>query len=346
MDKSVRISVIVPVYNKEKYLPSCIDSLVKQTYKDKEIILSDDGSTDKSGLICDEYASEYDCIKVLHKENGGPSSAWKAGFEISTGEYIMFVDSDDRVDAKMLEEMAAHLSFIPRELVLSDYAITREDGSETYIFQALAPGEYDKDSIKEDIIPNLLGAENRIISYSRCMKLVERSLIADNKDYCDERVILGDDSTIMLPVLFDSERIFMMDHRVYYHYLYINDSIVHRYDENAYENNRLYYDAIKHIIEDKFKEDDERKKMMLKCLDREELLLLILMAKSEVRGNPEGCRENLRKLRVDEFASRIIDNVRIKLTDKANILVYRVLKNPSRFNIGLLKAAFAVYYRK
>ncbi len=323
-----------------------MDSLVAQTHTDKEIILADDGSTDGSGRICDDYASKHECIKVIHKENGGPSSAWKAGFEISSGEYIMFIDSDDYVDETMLDEMAAHLKMIPGEMVLSDYAITKDDGSETYVYQALAPGEYSEDSIINDIIPNALGRENRIISYSRCMKLIERSLIEDNKDYCDERVILGDDSTIMLPVIFDAKRIFMMDHRVYYHYRYINDSIVHRYDENAYKNNRLYYDAIKRIIEDKFKDDDHRRKMMLQDLDTEELLLLLLMVKNEVRGNPGRCRDNLIKLRKDDFVSDIIDRVKIKLNDKANKLLYMVLKDPNGFNIGLLKAAFAVYYRK
>lgn len=91
------ISVIVPVYNVDKYLKRCLDSIISQTYKNLEIILVDDGSTDTSGEICDEYAKLDGRIKAIHKENGGLSSARNAGLDIMTGEYVTFVDSDDYV---------------------------------------------------------------------------------------------------------------------------------------------------------------------------------------------------------------------------------------------------------
>lgn len=90
------ISVIVPIYNVEKYLQECLDSIINQTYKNLEIILVDDGSTDNSGIICNEYAKKDNRIKVIHKKNGGLSSARNAGMdECSVGGYITFVDSDD-----------------------------------------------------------------------------------------------------------------------------------------------------------------------------------------------------------------------------------------------------------
>ena len=92
------ISIIVPIYNVEKYLSRCVDSILNQTFTDFELILVDDGSTDNSGKICDEYA-EKDCrIKVIHKDNWGVSSARNVGLENSVGEYIMFCDSDDFVE--------------------------------------------------------------------------------------------------------------------------------------------------------------------------------------------------------------------------------------------------------
>lgn len=90
-----KISVIVPVYNVEDYLNECVDSLLKQDYSNLEIILVDDGSTDKCGIICDEYAIKDSRIKVKHKQNGGLSYARNAGIDIATGDYITFVDSDD-----------------------------------------------------------------------------------------------------------------------------------------------------------------------------------------------------------------------------------------------------------
>lgn len=99
------ISVIVPVYNVEKYLRRCLESLLNQTYKNLEIILINDGSEDKSGNICDEFSECYDNIKVIHKENGGLSSARNAGLEICKGKYVSFVDSDDWLELTFYEEL-------------------------------------------------------------------------------------------------------------------------------------------------------------------------------------------------------------------------------------------------
>lgn len=98
-----RISIIVPVYNAESYLKRCLDSIINQTYKNIEIILIDDGSTDKSGMICDEYKSHDDRIIVIHKANSGVSSARNSGLDIAGGEYIAFIDSDDYVPKNYLE---------------------------------------------------------------------------------------------------------------------------------------------------------------------------------------------------------------------------------------------------
>ena len=108
-------SIIIPVYKVEAYLPACIDSILAQTYKDWELILVDDGSPDKSGIICDEYAKRLSTygsmpaaslIRVFHKENGGPSSARNLGIEQARGEYITFIDSDDWVTPDYLENLS------------------------------------------------------------------------------------------------------------------------------------------------------------------------------------------------------------------------------------------------
>ncbi len=90
------ISVVVPIYNVAAYLKECVDMVLSQTYQDLEVILVDDGSTDRSGLICDEYARLDNRVKVIHKINGGLSDARNAGLNVATGEYIIFLDSDDK----------------------------------------------------------------------------------------------------------------------------------------------------------------------------------------------------------------------------------------------------------
>ena len=99
----ITVSIIIPVYQGKSYLKRCIDSVLAQSCQEYEIILVDDGSTDGSAEICDEYAEKQKTITVIHKENGGLSSARNAGLEIASGEYVMFIDADDVVHSKMLE---------------------------------------------------------------------------------------------------------------------------------------------------------------------------------------------------------------------------------------------------
>lgn len=105
MKQDILISVIVPVYNVEKYLPKCVDSILNQTYRNLEVILVDDGTKDASDAICDAYAQKDPRVKVIHKENGGLSSARNAGIDIARGEYLGFVDSDDWIEPDMYETL-------------------------------------------------------------------------------------------------------------------------------------------------------------------------------------------------------------------------------------------------
>ena len=102
-----KISVIVPVYKVEKYLHECVDSILTQTFPDFELILVDDGSPDNCGKICDEYAEKDSRVRVIHQENQGLSGARNSGMDVARGEYIAFVDSDDRVDIRYLELLLA-----------------------------------------------------------------------------------------------------------------------------------------------------------------------------------------------------------------------------------------------
>ena len=105
MNNKHLISIIVPVYNVEKYIDKCIKSILEQTYKNLQIILIDDGSQDKSGQICDEYELQDNRIEVIHKKNGGLSDARNLGIKKARGEYIGFVDSDDYISKNMYEDM-------------------------------------------------------------------------------------------------------------------------------------------------------------------------------------------------------------------------------------------------
>ena len=122
------ISVIVPVYGVEKYLPKCIESLVKQTFKDIEIVLIDDGSPDSCGKICDDYAENYEQLVVIHQVNQGVSVARNAGLKISKGEYIGFVDPDDWIAPEMYESMHSAMKETNAELCICGYDYYDEHG--------------------------------------------------------------------------------------------------------------------------------------------------------------------------------------------------------------------------
>ena len=121
------ISIIVPVYNVEKYLSRCVDSILAQTFRDFELILVDDGSTDKSAEICDKYAAKDSRIKVIHKENGGQSSARNNGLEIAIGKYIGFVDSDDWISTDCFEYLYTLIEKFNADAVSADFVFAYEN---------------------------------------------------------------------------------------------------------------------------------------------------------------------------------------------------------------------------
>lgn len=121
------ISVIVPIYNMERYLNRCIESIVMQTYKELDIILIDDGSTDKSGMICDQWKDRDDRIKVFHKQNGGLSDARNTGIKYAEGDYLYFVDSDDYLESNMLENLIDALIQNNAEIAVCNFVYEYEN---------------------------------------------------------------------------------------------------------------------------------------------------------------------------------------------------------------------------
>ena len=121
------ISVIIPVYNVEKYLPRCMDSVLGQTYQNIEVLLVDDGSKDSSGAICDQYAKRDERVRVWHTKNQGPSAARNLGIERAQGEYLLFVDSDDMISADHIQFLYEKLQMSNADLAICSYSVTDSD---------------------------------------------------------------------------------------------------------------------------------------------------------------------------------------------------------------------------
>ena len=151
------VSVIIPVYNAEKYLRRCLDSVVNQTYKDIEIIVVDDGSTDGSAVICDEYAARDNRFIVIHQKNGGVSVARQTGLEAVKGDYICFVDADDCIDSKMIDELFQEADTTNSDMIICDYYAETESGW-TYSSQKLQDKMFPEEVIRMILSGNRSGS--------------------------------------------------------------------------------------------------------------------------------------------------------------------------------------------
>lgn len=229
------VSVIVPVYNVESYLKQCVDSILAQTEKRIEIVLVDDGSTDNSGKLCDEYAAEHNRIKVIHKKNGGLTSAWIAGAEAAQGDYFGFVDSDDWIDSDMYEKMYQKALEYDADMVLCGL-IKEFENAQTEnrtLTDTLAKDIYQEDEIKNEIWPVFInggGFDDRAIPASRAMKLYRRELILENLKYCSNQVSIGEDLVITFASFLDAKRIYAMHDFYPYHYRINQNSLTGKHD--------------------------------------------------------------------------------------------------------------------
>lgn len=184
-----KISIIVPVYNTEKYLARCIDSILAQTYTDFELILVNDGSTDNSGKICDEYAQKDSRIVVIHKKNGGVSSARNKGLDIAQGEWISFVDSDDEYyDNTSLSLIHSQISE-NIEYIIGGYVCCDEKGKIIYKIKENKSDILSSiDGIKIYYSPNFYS----YLGYT-CIKLYNRALITQNNLRFNEQITYNED---------------------------------------------------------------------------------------------------------------------------------------------------------
>ncbi|WP_178666773.1 glycosyltransferase [uncultured Eubacterium sp.] len=214
MNENPLISVIVPIYNVEKYLDKCISSIVEQTYNNLEIILVDDGSNDACSKICDEWQGNDERIVVIHKENGGLSDARNAGMDVMTGKYVSFVDGDDYIDERYIEVLYNNL--IRYNADISQVSFCREEA-------------YSSNEICIETLDASVACKNFYISkmpqmmISSCAKLFKTDLIS-NQRFPKGRNF--EDQFFTPRVVYCSHKIVMSNERLY-NYINRQDSITH-----------------------------------------------------------------------------------------------------------------------
>jgi len=241
--KNELISIIVPIYNSEQYLEECIDSIISQTYRNLEIILVDDGSTDSSGEICDEYIQKDYRIRVIHKENGGSQEARSAGVAMAKGTFIGFVDSDDWIDADMYENLYKNIgSFDLATSGLWHYDIS---GARNKIVDAFEAGIYDGQSkyVCENLIVFAGDTEGGMfggILNSVHNKLFKASIIKKCYELVNVNINYGEDLLFTIVYALRCKKI-VVTHECYYHYRYNSSSMWHKKNlDYLSEMNRFY----------------------------------------------------------------------------------------------------------
>lgn len=343
MEKQPLISMIIPVYNVEQYLDECMASVLNQTYKNLEIILVDDGSKDRSPAMCDEYALKDSRVKVIHKENGGPMSACIAGVENAKGEYLAFMDSDDWVDLNMIEELAKETSGNEKEMICSNYVIEKANQS-IKIKQSMKPGVYNRTAIEDQLFPYLLGNEERRIHGSRCMKLISKSLIQENLGFADLKVSMGEDLYLIFLAVLDAERIVVVDEGYYYHYRFLDSSLVHKYKPYMYQEIGSLYEQLQTVIEQKGV-GETQKRMFLEQLRREYIFLFFFVLKNELRGPGKNCVSRIQTYIEEAKKSKNLEEVFVEVNGKANKLLYLIWKRPGALQIMMVRFIIKIFDR-
>ena len=234
-----KISVIVPVYKAEAYLHRCVDSILAQTFQNFEILLVDDGSPDRSGEICDEYARKDKRVRVFHKENGGVSSARQCGMDHAQGEYTIHADPDDWVDPTMLEELYKKAKEEDADVVICDYFVEERKGTK-YIPQK--PSALDHKTVLCELFQQLHG--------SCCNKLVLRACYSKYNIKFPLDLSFCEDLLVNVQLTLNPIRICYLPKAFYHYDQQMNTaSLTHCLPVHLLNQEKRLYEKLSHILQ-------------------------------------------------------------------------------------------------
>lgn len=241
---SPKVSIIIPVYNVEKFLDRCVQSVLSQTLKNIEIILVEDGSPDNCPALCDAYAEKAPRIKVIHKPNGGLASARNAGLRAASGKYILFVDSDDWIDETTAEELAAaaekyEVDFVRFRPMYAGWP-DKTDGSlcDFGTEKGMNEGLYLQDDIVREIYPRLFATPQLTLGVivAAWRSLYLRSFLSENQLFFDEEVRYSEDTIFSAKVVMAARSFYYLDGGRYYHYFFNPGSITKSFKADRWDS--------------------------------------------------------------------------------------------------------------
>ena len=229
-----KFSIIIPVYNTEKYLEKCISSVINQKYKNFEVILIDDGSKDNSGAICDEYAKKDNKVKVIHQINAGVSTARNVGIKNANGKYIIFLDSDDSLNGESL----TRLNDIIEKNEEIDCILYNVDGE-------FKDGMYKEEKLKS-LIVQLIITEKINPPWN---KVYKRNIIEENNIVFDKNIQIGEDLLFSITYLSYANNICILNEELYNYTVDNSNSLTRKYKENKYKQLMYVDDEIRKYLQ-------------------------------------------------------------------------------------------------
>lgn len=211
----MQFSIIIPVYNVERYLVECLDSIKNQTHTEFECILVDDGATDESGKICDDYANADKRFRVIHQGNGGAASARKKGLSAAVGDFIYCVDSDDFLELDALEEAHKIIEEYPGLDIVCFGMNDFHEGKKTLFAKCDDVGYLHGDSLKA-VFEKLLRDENgEYFSWSLANKIIRKELFLQHQNSIDDRIRIGEDMCVSVSCVFYANAVYVIDKPLY-----------------------------------------------------------------------------------------------------------------------------------
>ena len=313
------ISVVIPIYNAEKYLDRSIGSVMKQTYTDLEIICVNDGSTDKTPEILQEFQKRDKRIKIINKSNAGVSAARNDGIKASTGDYICFLDADDEIEITAIESLYNKLIEKKVDVVRGNYLLHNSERKNTHI-QSIDNIKFDKKQIREIVIPQIIDGT---ISCFVGLLLIKKEKIDLNKLF-DEKIAIMEDKIFYINLLLNVENIYTSSIITYNYHM--NDNSKERfrkYNKKNLEQSIEVYNKVKQIlVSEKIYSDGVKRDLATTHL---KIVMIYLMAlyKEEVKN--EAVEKEIQRVYKFKEIEEMLENAKLeKLSeDIQNFIIKR-----------------------
>lgn len=243
MDNNLLFSIIIPVYNIEQYLMQCLESIINQSYNNIEVILINDGSTDKSAVICEEASKHDNRFKVVHTENQGVSSARNMGLSIATGDYIVFVDSDDWLESNAIEKINNLLQDQLYDLII--FGVVKEINDQRIpMYSKQTLGGYTSNKDIEKVLPLMIKQE--VINPP--FKVYKHELIRNNGIKFETRVNIAEDYLFNMQCFLYANSLYVMKDILYHYMIRDNISLTRKFQVDKYQKLMLVNDKLKDMV--------------------------------------------------------------------------------------------------